>query len=63
MNIMKTLVQFRVRHSTLKEVMLFGKKIPFGDMIFEDLDKQIRFGLERFVKTCGPISRQVMRSH
>src|SRR5690606_19446127 len=21
----------------LKEVMLFGKKIPFGDMIFEDL--------------------------
>ena len=30
----------------LKEVMLFGEKTPFGDMIFEDLDKQIRFGLE-----------------
>jgi NAD+ synthase (glutamine-hydrolysing) len=30
----------------LKEVTLFNKRIPFGDILFEDKDKDIRFGVE-----------------
>lgn len=30
----------------LTEVNVFGSVVPFGDMIFEDSDKSIRFGLE-----------------
>ncbi|MDY0210735.1 MAG: NAD(+) synthase [Acholeplasma sp.] len=30
----------------LKEILLFNQKVPFGDLIFEDIEKDIRFGIE-----------------
>jgi NAD+ synthase (glutamine-hydrolysing) len=34
------------KDSDLTEIDLFNEKIPFGYLIFEDVDKHIRFGLE-----------------
>lgn len=30
----------------LKSVYIFGKEVPFGDLLFQDLDKGIKFGVE-----------------
>lgn len=34
------------KDSVLTEIDLFNQKVPFGYLIFEDIDKHIRFGLE-----------------
>ena len=34
------------KDTTLKSIDLFGEKVPFGYLIFEDQDKNIRFGVE-----------------
>lgn len=34
------------KDSQLNEIDLFNKKVPFGYLLFEDIDKHIRFGVE-----------------
>jgi NAD+ synthase (glutamine-hydrolysing) len=32
--------------TTMKQILLFGEKVPFGYLIFEDANEKIRFGVE-----------------